>query len=82
MLDFKQLIRSIEDALGCTTGFDSDEIDHEDLVQLMEAYTSDEADWCMYAMSAPGKHYTKNQVSDINGKANVLVVVWVCCPGD
>lgn len=78
MLDFKQLIQSIEDVLGPTSGLDSDEIDHQDLIQLMEAYISDETEWSMYAMSAPGKPYTRNQVSDINEKANVLVIVWVC----
>lgn len=78
MSDFEQLIQSIGDVLGSTSGLDSDGVNHDELVQLMQAYTSDESEWSQYAMSVPGKNYTRNQVSDINKKANVLVVVWVC----
>lgn len=78
MTTFKELIRDIGDALGATSGLDSEEVDHQELISLMERYSSDKTEWLSYAFSDASRNYTRNQVSDTNKKSNVLVIVWVC----
>ena len=82
MDSFTDLIKAIGAALGPTSGLDSDEVNHNELIALMEHYESDEADWSSYALGDTSRNYTRNLVDNTNGKSNVLVVVWVwaCYP--
>lgn len=74
---FTDLIGAIGAALGPTSGLDSDEVNHNELIALMEQYQSDEADWSSYALGDTSRNYTRNLVDNTNGKSNILVVVWV-----
>jgi len=77
MDSFTDLIKAIGAALGPTSGLDSDEVNHNELIALMEQYDLDEADWSPYALGDPSRNYTRNLVDNTNGKSNILVVVWV-----
>lgn len=77
MNSFQALIESIADSLGPTSGLDSDDVNVDHLLSIMQSYISDEFDWHSYALSDASRNYTRNQVDDTNGKSNVLVVVWV-----
>ena len=77
MSSFTDLIRAIGTALGPTSGLDSDEVNHNGLIALMEQYESNEADWSLYALGDSNRNYTRNLVDNTNGKSNILVVVWV-----
>ncbi len=77
MASFTNLIKAIGAALGPTSGLDSEEVNHNELIAFMEQYTSDEADWSPYALGDASRNYTRNLVDNTNGKSNILVVVWV-----
>lgn len=77
MTTLKDLIEAIGEILGPTSGLDSDEVDHNALIHLMEQYKSDETDWAPYNLSDPSRNYTRNLVDETNGKSNILVVCWV-----
>lgn len=74
--DFHQLVRALSDVLGPSSGIDSVEVDENDLIRLMEAYSSQESHWREYAHADPSRNYTRNLVDEGNGKSNLLVVVW------
>lgn len=78
MDSLKDLIEAIREALGPCSGLDSEEVDHNELLRLMDKYTSNISDWAAYALFDPSRHYTRNLVDDTNGKSNILVVAWVC----
>ncbi|RDW72962.1 hypothetical protein BP6252_06869 [Coleophoma cylindrospora] len=73
---FHSLVRSIRTYLGSSSGIDSADIDVDYLKGLMNRYVSNPDDWKRYAYADPSKHYTRNCVEDINGKANILILVW------
>ena len=77
MESFANLIKAIGAALGPTSGLDCEEVDHDELIALMEQYGSDEAEWSPYALGDSSRNYTRNLVDNTNGKSNILVVVWV-----
>lgn len=77
MDDFKNLIEAISSVLGPTSGLDSEDVDHNELLALMERYRSEEADWTTYSFFDPKRNYTRNLVDDTNGKSNILIVCWV-----
>lgn len=77
MKTFKDLIEAIAMALGPTSGLDCEEVNHNELIELMEEYASREAEWAPYALGDPNRNYTRNLVDNTNGKSNILVVVWV-----
>lgn len=77
MNEFTHLVEAIGAVLGPTSGLDSDEVDHNQLIALMEEYESDETDWSLYALGDSCRNYTRNLVDNTNGKSNILVVVWV-----
>lgn len=72
-----ELIEAIRGALGPCSGLDSEEVDHNELLRLMDAYSSNVDDWAQYALFDPSRNYTRNLVDDTNGKSNILVVAWV-----
>lgn len=77
MENLEHLIEAIRSALGPTSGLDSDDIDHNQLIALIEAYRSEESDWHPFAFFDANRNYTRNLVDDTNGKSNILVVCWV-----
>jgi len=77
MATLKDLIKAIGNALGPTSGLDSDEVDHNELIKLMEQYTSNEQEWAPYHLSDSSRNYTRNLVDETNGKSNILIVCWV-----
>lgn len=77
MFKLENLIKAISDVLGTTSALDSEDVDHNKLIKLMEWYVSDEDDWAAYNLSDPNRNYTRNLVDETNGKSNILVVCWV-----
>ncbi|KAK4938739.1 hypothetical protein LTR10_020842 [Elasticomyces elasticus] len=74
--DFHRLVRSLSDILGPSSGINSDDVNEDDLIRLMENYTSDERQWHQYAFADPSRNYTRNLVDEGNSKSNLLVIVW------
>lgn len=77
MDNFGNLIKAIGLALGPTSGLNSDDVDPNELIALMEQYASDETEWSPFALFDSNRNYTRNLVDDTNGKSNILVVCWV-----
>ncbi|KIW16013.1 hypothetical protein PV08_06064 [Exophiala spinifera] len=77
--EFHRLVRALSDVLGPSSGINSEDVDENDLIRLMEEYDSQEGDWCRYAFSDPSRNYTRNLVDEGNGKSNLLLLVWNPC---
>ncbi|ORY77407.1 putative cysteine dioxygenase Cdo1 [Protomyces lactucae-debilis] len=73
---FQQLVADIHSCLGADAGIDTSDAHLQQLQQIMHDYTSCESDWIKYALEEPTRSYTRNLVSNVNGKANLLVLVW------
>lgn len=57
-------------------GLASEDVDIERVKQVMEEYESNEEEWGKYALHDQSRPYTRNGVVDINGNANLLILVW------
>lgn len=73
--NFGKLIDQLRAVLG-ESGLASDDIDVNEIKTIMELYESDEADWGKFALCDASKGYTRNGVVNINGNANLLILVW------
>lgn len=73
--NFGKLIDDLRDILG-TKGLLSDDVDINEIRHVMEEYKSDETEWGKFALCDATKGYTRNGVVNINGNANLLVLVW------
>ncbi|KAK8118608.1 cysteine dioxygenase type I domain-containing protein [Apiospora kogelbergensis] len=73
---FDKLVETLKDILGPSSGITSDDVDVGDLMDAMEQYTSDDREWCPYAMADDSRGYTRNLVDEGNGKSNLLILVW------
>ncbi|KAI5284724.1 Cysteine dioxygenase, partial [Ascosphaera acerosa] len=73
---FDALVADLSEALGPSSGLDSDDIDPANIMRLMERYSSRESEWERYAFADGSRGYTRNLVDEGNGKSNVLVLVW------
>ena len=73
---FDQLVKNLSDVLGQSSGLDSADINPQDIVTLMEAYTSNPDEWEKFALADSSRSYTRNLVDKGNGKSNLLVLVW------
>ena len=69
---FHRLIEELSNALGPSSGLDSEEIDPTDLEKLMEAYVSKKSEWRQYALGDSSRAYTRNLVDKGNGKSNLV----------
>lgn len=69
---FHQLVKTLSDVLGPSSGIDSDDVDPCEIERIMSAYTSDEAEWTKYALCEPYMNYTRNLVDEGNGKSNLV----------
>ncbi|KAH0830890.1 hypothetical protein AYO21_10839 [Fonsecaea monophora] len=74
--DFHLLVRALSDVLGPSSGINSDDVDENELIRLMEQYVSQESQWRHYAFADLSRNYTRNLVDEGNGKSNLLVIVW------
>lgn len=74
--NFGKLIEQLKALLGKDKGLSSDEIDIDKVRSIMENYVLDEAEWGKYALHDETRNYTRNGVIDINGNANLLILVW------
>lgn len=63
------LIQSIHNVLG-DEGLDSDRIDAQKIIQLMERYSSNSIDWNQYTLFDHSRAYTRNLIDDGNGKVS------------
>lgn len=75
--EFGQLISQLRAVLGTTKGLSSADIDIDHIRDIMESYTSNEAHWGKFALADATKGYTRNGIVDINGNANLLILVWL-----
>lgn len=69
---FEELVQSLKDILGPSSGLTSEDIDVGDLMNAMEQYMSDNSEWSPYAMGDASRGYTRNLVDEGNGKSNLV----------
>jgi len=74
--DLQELIARIHYVLGSDGGLDSDHIDPNHIIGLMERYSSNADDWSQYAMFDHSRAYTRNLIDDGNGKFNLMILAW------
>ncbi|CAK7903826.1 cysteine dioxygenase Cdg1p [[Candida] anglica] len=73
---FGELIQKLKDILGPNKGISSEDVDIEKVKQVMEEYESDESEWGQFALHDDSRNYSRNGIVDINGNANLLILVW------
>lgn len=69
---FENLVQDLSDALGPSSGLDSDDIDPMDILRLMERYDSNPDEWLPFALGDSKKNYTRNLIDEGNGKSNLV----------
>lgn len=74
--NFGRLIKQLRQILGPNKGISSEDVDVEHICEVMEQYASDELEWGKYALHDGTRAYSRNGVVDINGNANLLILVW------
>ncbi|KAI8335334.1 RmlC-like cupin domain-containing protein [Chlamydoabsidia padenii] len=72
----QHLIQDIHNVLGPEDGLDSEHIDHNEIIQLMQKYGSNSNDWEKYTLFDRSRPYTRNLVDDGNGKFNLMILAW------
>lgn len=75
--EFGDLIAELKAVLGTTKGLALEDIDIKHIQDIMARYESKEAHWGKYALSDALKGYTRNGIVNINGNANLLILVWL-----
>lgn len=73
--DFGVLIDKLRSVLGAS-GLASEDVDVAQVRQIMERYTLKEKDWGRFALLDITRNYTRNGIVNINGNANLLILVW------
>lgn len=63
------LVHSIHQVLG-DKGLDSEHIDANEIIQLMEKYSSNMNDWSRFTLFDHSRAYTRNLIDDGNGKVH------------
>lgn len=69
---FEELVLSLKEALGPSSGLDSSDVDVNSLMSLLRVYDAKEKGWVPYAMADPNLAYTRNLVDEGNGKSNLV----------
>lgn len=72
---FYQLIMDLKQLLA-GKGLSNEDIDVEKVKQLMADYDSNEIDWQHLALHDPSRNYSRNGIINLNGNANLLILVW------
>lgn len=75
--EFGDLIAELKALLGKTKGLALKDIDVKKVQDIMAKYESKEAHWGKFALSDATKGYTRNGIVNINGNANLLILVWL-----
>ncbi|KAI7882054.1 cysteine dioxygenase type I [Lichtheimia hyalospora FSU 10163] len=70
------LIQKIHTVLGPDGGLDSEHIDPNEIIHLMEQYSSNSKDWSQYTIFDHSRAYTRNLIDDGNGKFNLMILAW------
>lgn len=73
---FGRLVQDIRKYLGPSSGIDAEHVDVDHLKSLMAKYTSDPKHWERYARADMSRGYTRNIVDNVNGNANLILIVW------
>ena len=76
---FENLVQDLSDALGPSSGLDSDDIDPMDILRLMERYDSNQDEWLHFALGDSKKNYTRNLIDEGNGKSNLVSCSYFAC---
>lgn len=74
---FAALIDELKAILGPNKGLSSEDVDIERVKAAMERYTLNEAEWGRFALHDATRNYSRNGIVDINGNANLLILVWL-----
>jgi cysteine dioxygenase len=69
---FHKLVLGLSRILGPSSGLNSEDVDVQKLLKLMQDYTSNEEHWANYAFSDFSRGYTRNLVDEGNGKSNLV----------
>jgi cysteine dioxygenase len=70
--EFQKLVKDISVVLGPSSGINSADVDPQELIDLMQAYSSNEREWEQYAFGDGSRTYTRNLVDKGNGKSNLV----------
>ncbi|KAF2157212.1 cysteine dioxygenase [Myriangium duriaei CBS 260.36] len=70
------LIRNLRSYLGYSSGISSYEVQVEKLKALLANYKPHKDDWKKYGQADPSKAYVRLLVDSINGRSNLLFLVW------
>jgi len=71
------LVENLKEYLGSKSGINSSETEVSKLKAFLTNYHSaGEADWSAYGRADPSRNYTRLLVDKINGKCNLLFIVW------
>jgi cysteine dioxygenase len=69
---FDDLVQSLKDVLGPSSGLDSKDVDLNSIMDLMDKYDAAEEGWVSFAMADRDLPYTRNLVDEGNGKSNLV----------
>ncbi|KAI5957237.1 hypothetical protein KGF54_000165 [Candida jiufengensis] len=73
--NFYKLIMDLKFLLA-GKGLSSEDIDIEKVKELMKNYDSKLDDWQHLALHDPSRNYSRNGIINLNGNANLLILVW------
>ena len=59
---FRDLVCDLAEVLGPYSGIDSEEIEHDELMELMRGYKSNRTDWAPYSLGDYTRGYTRNLI--------------------
>lgn len=69
---FHTLVADLNKVLGPDAGINSEGVDPEELIGLMEKYVSTESEWKKYAFGDKSRAYTRNLVDKGNAQSNLV----------
>lgn len=72
---FYELIMDLKKLLA-GKGLSSEDIDVNKVRELMENYKSSDIDWSHLALHDETRNYSRNGIINLNGNANLLILVW------
>lgn len=72
---FENLVQGSSCLLGPSSAIDSADEDPQEIISMMEAYISKQAEWERYALADFSWNYARNLVDKENGKCNLVGLV-------
>ncbi|PNS17935.1 Transcription factor spt8 [Sphaceloma murrayae] len=70
------LVAKLHDYLGPNSGINSDDVSVDTLKTLLKDYQPRHGEWADFGSADPSKAYTRLLVDSINGRSNLLFIVW------